>query len=148
MIIKDLYNALWKRCGIVVIGTFNLKSRIETGNTRGYMGYNEIFSRLGGRFIELPFPDEDDAAKVINANGITEPMLVSSIVNSSMGLNGGIDLRRVERLVHAEKTKTIGSRNKGFSGSGGLNYVDSNSTNTSYTRNGYRGYRISSRLDR
>ena len=101
----DLYNALWKRCGIVLIGTHNLRDRIETGNERGKLGYNEILSRLGGKLIEIPTPDVSDAAMVIKENGITDPMAINSIANGSANDKGIVDMRRVERLVHAHKQK-------------------------------------------
>jgi plasmid maintenance system antidote protein VapI len=101
----DLYNALWKRCGIVMIGTHNLRDRIELGNERGKMGYNEILSRLGGKLIDIPAPDEDDARAVIVENGVTDPMAIGHIINGSRTGKNVIDLRRVERLVHAHKQK-------------------------------------------
>jgi hypothetical protein len=101
----DIYNLLWKRCGISLIGTHNLKSRIETGVERGYIGFNEVYSRLGGKLIEIPSPDYEDGALVAQTNGVTDPMEVSRIVNGSMGKGGIVDMRRIERLVHAYKQK-------------------------------------------
>ncbi|UOE48018.1 ATP-binding protein [Mucilaginibacter sp. SMC90] len=101
----DLYNALWKRCGIVLIGTHNLRDRIELGEARGSIGFNEILSRLGGKFIEIPTPDYDDAILVAKTNGVTDTESLAFIANGAAIKNGVVDMRRVERLVHAWKQK-------------------------------------------
>lgn len=100
----DLYNLLWKRCGIVLLGTPNLRNRIERGHELGKLGYNEILSRLGGKLIQIPAPNSDDAALVIRSNGITDPSVIQFIINDSQ-VDGDIDMRRIERLVHAQKQK-------------------------------------------
>jgi DNA transposition AAA+ family ATPase len=103
-LIIDLYNLLHNKCGLVLIGTPNLKQRIEKGLTHGHMCYNELYSRLGGRFIEVPAPTDKDGAAVIRANGFTEQLEINTILNDShVNDERSIDLRRVERLVHKEK---------------------------------------------
>lgn len=101
----DLYNRLWKRCGIVLIGTYNLKYRVETGEQRGIVGYNEILSRLGGKFIEIPPPNAEDAIAVAKANGVEGREALAFISNGAAVKQGVVDMRRVERLVHAWKQK-------------------------------------------
>lgn len=101
----DIYNLLWKRCGIVLIGTHNLKGRIELGNERGYIGFNEVYSRLGGKLNEIPMPDYEDGALVAQTNGVDDPIEVARIVNGSSNKQGIVDMRRIERLVHAYKQK-------------------------------------------
>jgi len=99
----DIYNELHNKAGIVMVGTPNLRTRIERGVQRGKMCFNEILSRLGGKLIDLPAPTSKDGAAVIRANGIDDTLSIQSIVNESLDDNNKVDLRRVERLVHKEK---------------------------------------------
>lgn len=103
-LVIDLYNILQYKCGIVLIGTPNLKARIERGVRLNKMCFNELHSRLGGRFIEVPSPTQKDGAAIMRANGIDDQMEINTILNDSHAMDStGIDLRRVERLVHKEK---------------------------------------------
>ena len=103
-LIIDMYNILKDKCGIVLIGTPNLKHRIERGVRVGKMCFNELYSRIGGRFIEVPAPTTKDGAAIVRANGITDQFEINTILNDSHAMdNNGVDLRRVERLVHKEK---------------------------------------------
>ena len=100
----DLYNLLEHKCGIVLLGTPNLKERVERGVRLGKMCFNELHSRIGGRFIEVPAPTTKDGAAVVLANGIANQLEINKILNDSHKEDGrAIDLRRVERLVHKEK---------------------------------------------
>ena len=111
----DIYNSLENQVGISIIGTPNLKNRIETGVARGTMGYNELLSRIGGKVLEIPAPTHADAASVIRANGISDKattIVKGQVVNAleyiiaeSDNDNNEVDLRRVKRLVHATKQK-------------------------------------------
>lgn len=99
----DLYNALHTKAGIVIVGTPNLAHRIDRGIRNGKVCFNEILSRLGGKFIDLPSPTNKDGAAVIRANGIEDQMAITAIINDSSDDTNKVDLRRVERLVHKEK---------------------------------------------
>lgn len=96
----SLYNALEGECGFVLMGAPFLQKRIEAGASKNKKGYKEIFSRLGGKFIPVEKPSENDIRRIINANGVHDDMTVARIVNDS-----NHDLRRVKRLVHAELRK-------------------------------------------
>lgn len=96
----SLYNSLEGECGLVMTGAPYLKTRIETGAKKNKKGYKEILSRLGGRFIVLDKPKDSDVRKIIQANGISDPLVIAKIINDADG-----DLRRVDRLVHAEKRR-------------------------------------------
>lgn len=114
----DIYNSLENQVGITIIGTPNLKTRIDNGVARGTMGYNELLSRVGGKVIEIPAPSHADACNIIRANGINDKdttvqkgKLVNAmqfIIGESDNENNEVDLRRVKRLVHAIKQKGIG----------------------------------------
>ena len=99
----DLYNALEDKCGLVFIGTQNLKARIETGVQRGTLGFNEFLSRIGGKVIEIPAPTHTDAALVISRNGVSDMKAIDLIISKSDNDNHEVDLRRVKRLIHAHK---------------------------------------------
>ena len=96
----SLYNALEGKCGFVIFGAPNLQTEIVKGAAKNKKGYEEILSRIGGKFIVLDPPTEDDMRAVIHANGVTTHSSVTRIVNDSNN-----DYRRVRRLVHAEKKK-------------------------------------------
>ena len=74
------------------------------GARAGKKCFPEILSRLGGKFIDIPAANAKDAALIITNNGITGEMDITEIVNESKGVFGSIDLRRVDRLIHAHKT--------------------------------------------
>lgn len=90
-----LYNMLHGKCGIVLIATDYLSKRIIKGRKMNRKGYNEIFSRVGRRFITLDGTDEKEVAAICEANGLTDPTIIKRIYNECEG-----DLRRVERGVH------------------------------------------------
>lgn len=96
----SLYNALEGKCGMILMATSVLQDRIERGVRLNKKGYNEINSRLGRKFIELSQPSSSDQKAIIEANGIRDPLAIQKIINESEG-----DLRRLKRLVHAEKRK-------------------------------------------
>lgn len=96
----SLYNSLEGKCGLVLMATDFLRKRVERGLRLGKRGYREIYSRLGRKFIEIPKPDKVDVSSVCEANGVFDPLVLTKIWNESDG-----DLRRVERLVHAEMRK-------------------------------------------
>jgi hypothetical protein len=66
------------------------------------MCFPEILSRLGGKFIIIPSPTADDVKLLVKANGITDPALTYEIVNDCYNTNNEIDMRRADRLIHAE----------------------------------------------
>ncbi len=95
-----MYNELEDRCGFIVIATDHLKKRITRGVELNKRGYNEIYSRLGRRFIELPAISPEDIASVCIANGIEDRKQIKDII-----LESDADLRRVKRKLHALKAK-------------------------------------------
>lgn len=93
-----LYNMLEGRCAIVLLATDFLSKRINKGRRLNKKGYNEIFSRLGRKFITLPGTNIDEVTAICKANGVTDQKTISYIYNEYEG-----DLRRVERAVHRSK---------------------------------------------
>ncbi|MFN4248948.1 MAG: ATP-binding protein [Flavipsychrobacter sp.] len=95
------YNELEGKSGIVMLGTDHLRKRIEKGMRLNKMGYKEFFSRIGRRFVTINLTDAEkaaDAADIVRANGITNDIDVTRIVNGC-----DLDIRRLKKLVHATK---------------------------------------------
>lgn len=95
-----LYNRLEDYCGIVMIATDHLKKRIDKGIKLNKKGYQEIYSRIGRKFIELNGATYSDVVGICTTNGITDKKTVNEIWDDSES-----DLRRVKRKIHAIKSK-------------------------------------------
>ena len=50
----SIYNALEGRCGIIFLSTEYIKRRMSIGLEYDKKGYDEMFSRIGRRFIDQP----------------------------------------------------------------------------------------------
>lgn len=96
-----LYNQLEDNCGIILIATDYLEKRILRGVALKKKGYNEIYSRIGRRFIALPGNTYDDQAGICQANGLTDPQSLEKIIESSES-----DLRRIKKLTRANIKKS------------------------------------------
>jgi len=96
----SLYNHLEARCGLILMATDYLQKRIKNGVAINKKGYAEIYSRLGKKFMEIQPPSKDEQRDIIKANGIYDEQTINEIINKSDS-----DLRRVKRLVFAEKRK-------------------------------------------
>jgi len=94
------YNLCEDKCGLVMMATEQLINRISRGMFLGRKGYQEIFSRLGRRFIELKETSKADVTKICMANGVTSTDKIAEIFNKCEG-----DLRRVKKLVQNEAMK-------------------------------------------
>lgn len=96
--IITLYNKLEDNCGIVLMATSFLKIRFEKGRAKNKKGYAEMYSRIGNKFMELDAPTNKCISQICQANGLEDPLKVSTIKNKS-----DADLRSVKRLVKASK---------------------------------------------
>ncbi len=90
----DFYNELDGHCGFVLSGVPALKKRIERGVQLNKIGYRELFSRIGRKFIELRKLSEADVAVVCIANGVDDEQFINETYNTCDG-----DLRRVRRSI-------------------------------------------------
>jgi len=95
-----MYNQLEDYCGLVLLATDFLEKRIKRGVQNKRKGYNEIFSRIGRRFIALQGNTYDDQAAICQANGLTDPRAIEKIIDGSES-----DLRRVKKLAKANVKK-------------------------------------------
>jgi hypothetical protein len=96
----SIYNQLEDECGIVLQATNHLEKRLKRGVKLNKKGYNEIWSRIGRKCIELEGVCADDIAAICEANGIANARTIDKIIDDSDS-----DLRRVKRRIHAEKKK-------------------------------------------
>lgn len=96
----SLYNQLEGHCGIIMVATEYLKNRIERGVRLKKKGYEEIYSRIGRKFVQLQVINGEDIAAVCKANGVTDAKTIQEIIAGAE-----CDLRRVKRAVWAAKKK-------------------------------------------
>jgi len=95
-----IFNATEDRCGLVLQATEHLKKRILKGVAMNKKGYAEIYSRIGGKFVDLPENTPIELKRISEINGIADPLEQTRIANESEG-----DIRRVKRLVFAQRRK-------------------------------------------
>lgn len=93
----SLYNQLEGHCGIMLCATDFLEKRIKKGLRTKRKGYEEIYSRMGRKFVKLQVINGEDIAAVCAANGVTDPKAVRTIIDDCE-----CDLRRVKRAVWAK----------------------------------------------
>lgn len=99
----DFYNDLEGHCAFVLSGVPALEKRILRGVQRDRIGYREMYSRIGRKFISLPEFSLDDVRSVCSANGITDEDTIVEIFNESER-----DMRRVRReIVKKRLLKTV-----------------------------------------
>ena len=96
----SLYNQLEGHCGIIMVATEYLKNRIERGVRLKKKGYEEIYSRIGRKFVQLQVINGEDIAAVCKANGVNYPNTIQEKIAGSQ-----CDQRRVKRAVWAAKKK-------------------------------------------
>lgn len=92
----SFYNKMEGKCGIVMQATEFLEQRVERGVSRNQKGYNELNSRIGRGFLNVPEPNMSDVTKILNLNGVFEEEVIVKIFNSSEG-----DLRVIKKKAQA-----------------------------------------------
>ncbi len=90
----DFYNELDGHCGFMLSGVPAFEKRVRRGCQLNKIGYRELYSRVGKKFIHLRATTEADVAKICKANGIDDEQFVNEIFNTCEG-----DLRRVRRSI-------------------------------------------------
>lgn len=99
-----LYNKLQGKCGIVICATNYLQNRIVKGLKNNKKGYQEIFSRIGRRFVEVPSVGSIDISNICTANGVTATKDIEHVIKEAEG-----DIRRVERSIESIKLRNENS---------------------------------------
>jgi Cdc6-like AAA superfamily ATPase len=98
------YNELNGLCGFVWTSTNSIEKKVMRAYNKNTVGFQEILSRIGSRFIELPRISADEVKEICKANGITDQEEASKIANEVAQLGG--DLRRVERNFLKSKVQS------------------------------------------
>ncbi|MDR1653556.1 MAG: ATP-binding protein [Prevotellaceae bacterium] len=96
----SLYNLIEDECGIVLIATNHLEKRLRNGVKLNRKGFNEIWSRIGRKCVQLKGVTSADIVAVCEMNGVAERNDISDIIADSES-----DLRRVKRRIHATLKK-------------------------------------------
>lgn len=91
-----LYNELEGVCGMSLLATEYFAKRMQKGLRLGKKGYREMFSRFGGKIIEIPGADAYDVRLVCEVNGLNDAGEISRITRDCEG-----DIRRAKRMIHA-----------------------------------------------
>ena len=90
------YNKLEDYCGIVLMATDYLEKKVRRGLRLNKTGYQEIYSRIGRRFVAMPGLSATDISDVCRANGVESLREIDTVKKDCEG-----DLRRVKRKCHA-----------------------------------------------
>jgi DNA transposition AAA+ family ATPase len=96
----SLYNQLEDECGIVLCATSHLEKALQRGVNLNKKGYNEIWSRVGRKCVQLRGVSAADIVAICEANGVADRDTIQDIIKDSES-----DLRRVKRKIHAVKRK-------------------------------------------
>lgn len=96
------YNELNGLCGIVWTSTDAIKKRINNGLRRQLPGYNEIYRRIGRKFIDLVKTDFEEVRAICEANNITDAEEVHRLFNEYEG-----DISRIDRAYLRQLAKQM-----------------------------------------
>lgn len=99
-LIIPLYNDLEDQVGFFISGTSHLETAFKRGLRLNKEGYQEMFSRMGRKFIEIKEPSQRDIMAISIANGVEDAALIADIWSDSER-----DLRRVKRKIHGISIK-------------------------------------------
>lgn len=112
----SIYNALEGRCGIVFLSTEYIKRRMSIGLEYDKKGYDEIFSRIGRRFIDLTPATQHEVTAVCLANGLAAENTICEVLADARTVVSKTsnpwekkqakeyyDMRRVRKSVHKNK---------------------------------------------
>ncbi len=96
-----MYNQLEDECGMVLAATNHFEKKLRRGLALNKKGYNEIWSRLVRKCINMKGVAASYIVAICEINGINAKNEIEKIINDSES-----DLRRVRRKVHAVKKAT------------------------------------------
>lgn len=108
----SLYNELEDEMGLIIAGTENLEKTIKQGVKYKRLGFDEIDSRFGRKFInDLIGARKQDVELICQANGINDKVLINNIFKdcepTKILIQGQTievveDLRRLKRVIKRE----------------------------------------------
>ena len=99
----SIYNRLEGRAGIVFMSTDYIKRRVDNGLRYNKKGYKEINSRIGRKFFDLNATSRNDVYAICQANGLTGEVEIRRVLKDAETSDN--DLRRVKRVIHAQKRR-------------------------------------------
>lgn len=94
--VLNLYKTLYNKttAGFVLVGTPHFRERVMKGVQKAKMGFQEIYSRVGGEFLPLYKIDSETVAEVCKANGITNQEEINQVAEATNN-----DLRRTKAMI-------------------------------------------------
>ena len=101
----SLYNALEDKCGIVFLSTPYIEKRMSKGLKLDRKGYEELYSRIGRRFVPLSSITEYEVNAICRNNGLTKEKAIATVVKESSEYKKSqleFDLRRVKKSTHKQ----------------------------------------------
>ena len=101
----SLYNALEGKCGIVFLSTQYIERRMSRGLRLDKKGYEELYSRIGRRFIPLSPVSAYEVNAICRSNGLTDESSIRRVIAESREIRNGsdeFDLRRVRKSIHKQ----------------------------------------------
>jgi DNA transposition AAA+ family ATPase len=104
--IKALWNATELACGFYMMGADGLKEKIRRAIDNKKVGYTELFSRFGKRYINVVPEGGDEgkmmmqatAAMIIKANA-SQDVDVNVLLKQTLGEDGMPSLRRIYKVL-------------------------------------------------
>lgn len=109
----SLYNALEDKCGIVFLSTPYIQKRMTKGLKLDRKGYEELYSRIGRKFIPLSSVTEYEVNAICRSNGLTEEKAITAVIKDSSEIKKSLmefDLRRVKKSTHKQLRIAAASR--------------------------------------
>lgn len=109
----SLYNALEDKCGIVFLSTPYIQKRMAKGLKLDRKGYEELYSRIGRKFVPLSSVSEYEVNAICRNNGLTEEKAIAAVIRDSGELKKSameFDLRRVKKSTHKQLRIAAASR--------------------------------------
>lgn len=109
----SLYNALEDKCGIVFLSTPFIQKRMTKGLKLDKKGYEELYSRIGRKFVPLSGVTEYEVNAICRNNGLSDDKAIASVIRESVELRNSqmeFDLRRVKKSIHKQLRITAASR--------------------------------------
>lgn len=94
--VLNLYKTLYNKtsAGYVLAGTPYFRERVMKGVQKAKMGFQEIYSRVGGEFLPLYKIDRAAIEKICRVNGITDQEEINEVAQLTNG-----DLRRTRATI-------------------------------------------------
>jgi len=103
----DFYNDLNNQCGFLLSGVKAFEKRVLKGVNRQKIGYSELFSRIGRKFIHLKPLSLHDVELIAKSNGVVGDQQISYMYQNSDG-----DFRRIRRDIDIIKLKKLKRQEK------------------------------------